>query len=155
MSKVNEYPQLQLDNMLCFSIYASSREITKMYQPYLESLGVTYSQYLVLIVLWEQDERTVKELGEELFLDSGTLTPLLKRLENAGFVSRKRSTEDERKVFISLTEKGRELQGKAAPIPECLAKDLNMDVPEFVELLGRFQNLLARAHQANVSSSGK
>lgn len=155
MGKVNEYPQLQLDNMLCFSIYASSREITKMYQPYLESLGVTYSQYLVLIVLWEQDERTVKELGEELFLDSGTLTPLLKRLENAGFVSRKRSTEDERKVFISLTEKGRELREKAASIPDCMAKDLNMEVPEFVELLGRFQNLLARAHQVNASSSGK
>ncbi|GGN90517.1 MarR family winged helix-turn-helix transcriptional regulator [Saccharibacillus kuerlensis] len=155
MSKVNEYPQLQLENMLCFSIYASSREITKMYQPYLEDLGVTYSQYLVLIVLWEQDERTVKELGEELFLDSGTLTPLLKRLENAGLVARNRSTEDERKVFISLTDKGRELQAKAARIPECMAKDLNMETSEFVELLGRFQNLLARAHQVNVTSSGK
>ncbi|CAM3437390.1 MULTISPECIES: MarR family winged helix-turn-helix transcriptional regulator [Saccharibacillus] len=155
MGKVNEYPQLQLDNMLCFSIYASSREITKMYQPYLETLGVTYSQYLVLIVLWEQDERTVKELGEELFLDSGTLTPLLKRLENAGFVSRNRSTEDERKVFISLTDQGRELREKAAHIPECMSRDLHMDVPEFVELLGRFQNLLARAHDVNRSSSGK
>ncbi len=155
MSKINEYPQLQLDNMLCFSIYASSREITKMYQPYLEQLGVTYSQYLVLIVLWEQDERTVKELGEELFLDSGTLTPLLKRLESAGLVERNRSTEDERKVFISLTEKGKELKDKAAPIPECMARDLQMEVPEFLELLGRFQNLLARAHQANLNASGK
>lgn len=82
---------LKLDNQLCFAIYACSREITKMYQPYLEVLGVTYSQYLVLMVLWEREECTVKEIGEALYLDSGTLTPLLKRLQSAGLINRERS----------------------------------------------------------------
>lgn len=108
----NEHAALKLDNQLCFAIYACSREITKLYQPYLEKLGVTYSQYLVLIVLWEREECTVKELGEALYLDSGTLTPLLKRLQNAGLIDRKRSTQDERKVLISLTTEGIALREK-------------------------------------------
>lgn len=116
----NEHAALKLDNQLCFAIYACSREITKLYQPYLEKLGVTYSQYLVLIVLWEREECTVKELGEALYLDSGTLTPLLKRLQNAGLIDRKRSTQDERKVLISLTTEGIALREKALSVPGCI-----------------------------------
>lgn len=119
-NKHNEGTALKLDNQLCFAIYACSREITKLYQPYLEKLGVTYSQYLVLIVLWEREECTVKELGEALYLDSGTLTPLLKRLQNAGLIDRKRSTQDERKVLISLTPEGSTLREKALSVPGCI-----------------------------------
>jgi DNA-binding MarR family transcriptional regulator len=99
---------LKLDNQLCFSIYACSREITSMYRPFLDELGITYPQYLVLLVLWEQHECTVKELGEHLYLDSGTLTPMLKRMEAADLIKRQRSHTDERKVFVHLTKKGQD-----------------------------------------------
>ncbi|OAZ47965.1 MarR family winged helix-turn-helix transcriptional regulator [Paenibacillus polymyxa] len=146
----NEHAALKLDNQLCFAIYACSREITKLYQPYLEKLGVTYSQYLVLIVLWEREECTVKELGEALYLDSGTLTPLLKRLQNAGLIDRKRSTQDERKVLISLTTEGRALRDKALPVPGCIQEKTSMTHDQFGSLLLQFNDLLDRVHQANV-----
>ncbi|WP_025684914.1 MarR family winged helix-turn-helix transcriptional regulator [Paenibacillus maysiensis] len=146
----NEGAVLKLDNQLCFAIYACSREITKLYQPYLEKLGVTYSQYLVLIVLWEREECTVKELGEALYLDSGTLTPLLKRLQNAGLINRKRSTQDERKVLISLTPEGSVLREKALSIPECIQEKTSMTHDQFGSLLFQFNDLLDRVHKANV-----
>ncbi|MBP1175809.1 DNA-binding MarR family transcriptional regulator [Paenibacillus sp. PvR133] len=146
----NEGTALKLDNQLCFAIYACSREITKLYQPYLEKLGVTYSQYLVLIVLWEREECTVKELGEALYLDSGTLTPLLKRLQNAGLIDRKRSTQDERKVLISLTTEGSALREKALSVPGCIQEKTSMDHDQFGLLLLQFNDLLDRVHQANV-----
>lgn len=143
--------ELKLDNQLCFTIYACSREITKLYQPYLEKLGVTYSQYLVLIVLWERKECTVKELGEALYLDSGTLTPLLKRLQNAGLIYRERSTQDERKVMISLTDEGNALREKALSVPESMRSMICMSHEHFHSLLGQFNDLLDRVHLININ----
>ncbi|MFJ7991433.1 MarR family winged helix-turn-helix transcriptional regulator [Peribacillus frigoritolerans] len=107
-----------LEDQLCFLLYASSREMTKKYKPLLDKLEVTYPQYLVLLLLWEQDTLTVKKLGELLALDSGTLTPMLKRMEQNGLIIRERSTEDERSVMIKLTEKGLGLQEDACFIPD-------------------------------------
>ncbi|MEQ6289299.1 MarR family winged helix-turn-helix transcriptional regulator [Vogesella sp. GCM10023246] len=113
-------PQLQLDKQLCFALYAASRAMTQAYQPLLAPLGLTYPQYLAMLVLWEQDDISVKQLGERLHLDSGTLTPLLKRLENAGLLQRQRSSEDERSVVIRLTLAGKTLEEQAAAIPATL-----------------------------------
>ncbi|MFJ8067622.1 MarR family winged helix-turn-helix transcriptional regulator [Peribacillus sp. NPDC096447] len=107
-----------LEDQLCFLLYASSREMTKKYKPLLDKLEVTYPQYLVLLLLWEQDTLTVKKLGDLLALDSGTLTPMLKRMEQNGLIVRERSTEDERSVMIKLTEKGLGLQEEACFIPD-------------------------------------
>ncbi|KRE83710.1 MarR family transcriptional regulator [Paenibacillus sp. Soil766] len=111
---------LKLENQLCFSLYASSRAITRMYRPFLEELGITYPQYLVLLVLWEQQESTVKELSEKLDLDSGTLTPMLKRMEAQKLLVRNRSQEDERVVLIRITEAGLALYDQALCIPQTL-----------------------------------
>lgn len=153
MQKTTTTPELMLDNQLCFTIYACSREFTKLYQPHMDKIGLTYSQYLVMIVLWERQQCTVKELGEALFLDSGTLTPLLKRLQAAGLILRERSLQDERKVLISLTEKGWALQGEAACIPGKMAEGTMLSADEFVALLGQFKDLLARVHEANINAS--
>lgn len=111
-----------LENQLCFLLYASSREMTKKYKPLLEKLDVTYPQYLVLLLLWEQDTLTVKKLGDLLSLDSGTLTPMLKRMEQNGLLIRERSTQDERSVLIRLTKKGLNLQEDACIIPKMIGK---------------------------------
>ncbi|MFH5186837.1 MarR family winged helix-turn-helix transcriptional regulator [Paenibacillus sp. TAB 01] len=108
---------LKLDNQLCFAVYALSREITKLYRPHLEELGLTYTQYVTLLALWETDNVPVKELGSRLYLDSGTLTPLLKRLEQMGLLRRVRDAKDERVVLIQLTEQGRALQERAYEVP--------------------------------------
>ncbi len=110
-----------LEDQLCFLLYASSREMTKKYKPLLDKLDVTYPQYLVLLLLWEQDILTVKKLGELLALDSGTLTPMLKRMEQNGLIVRKRSVQDERSVMIQLTEKGLSLKEEACFIPQRIA----------------------------------
>ncbi len=154
-SQEYSHPQLKLENQLCFAIYASSREMTKMYQPLLEQLGLTYSQYLVMLVLWEHHECTVKELGNALYLDSGTLTPLLKRLEAAGLIIRKRSTEDERKVHITLTDAGWKLQEQAVSIPDDIRTKTCMNLDKLDELLVEFRHLLKTVHEVNVSSNGK
>ncbi|BFT70232.1 MULTISPECIES: MarR family winged helix-turn-helix transcriptional regulator [Paenibacillus] len=121
---------LKLDNQLCFSLYASSRAITRMYRPFLEDLGITYPQYLVLLVLWDQKESTVKELSEKLDLDSGTLTPMLKRMETQKLVERKRSIEDERVVNIVITETGLALYEKAFCIPQTLLESSGLSLEE-------------------------
>ncbi len=108
---------LRLDNQFCFALYSASLAMTKTYKPFLESLGLTYPQYLAMLILWEQDNVLVKEIGERLFLDSGTLTPLLKRLEAAGLIERTRDPEDERQVRITLTKNGRALKRKAHGVP--------------------------------------
>lgn len=108
---------LRLDNQLCFPLYAAARHVTSLYTPYLRELGLTYTQYIVFLVLWERDGLTVSELGERLYLDNGTLTPLLKKLEAAGYIRRERSSGDERVVLISLTDEGRALRKKAEEIP--------------------------------------
>ena len=113
----NEFDPLLLDNQLCFPLYACSRKVVNMYTPYFQPLGITYTQYIVLLVLWETDGVSVRELGQRLYLDSGTLTPLLKKMEEAGFVTRERSTEDGRVVLVHLTEKGKALRHDAEQIP--------------------------------------
>lgn len=113
--------QLKLENQFCFPLYAASRLVTKMYQPLLEELDITYPQYLILLVLWEVKLSTVMELGDKLMLSSNTLTPLLKRMEKKEIIKRIRSEEDERKVLVSLTEKGVQMQKQACAIPEQLA----------------------------------
>jgi DNA-binding MarR family transcriptional regulator len=123
-------PALALDEQLCFALYAASRALTRAYAPLLEPLGITYPQYLVLLVLWEEDGVSVKRLGERLELDSGTLTPLLKRLEQQGIVEKRRSVEDERVVHVHLTQAGRALRKKARRIPTALACQSGFDVAD-------------------------
>ena len=125
---------LKLENQLCFPLYACSREIVKRYTPFLEKLDLTYTQYLVMMVLWEKKKINVKSLGECLFLDSGTLTPLLKKLENKGYILRQRQKEDERNVQISITEKGAKLKNKAKEIPKKMGSCLEL-APEEAEKL--------------------
>ena len=112
-----EYEQLLLKNQLCFPLYACSRKIVGNYTPFLKPLGLTYTQYIVMMVLWEKESVNVGQLGEILYLDAGTLTPLLKRLEKAGYVTRKRSREDERITIVSITKEGEELKEKCKDIP--------------------------------------
>ena len=137
-------PELLLDNQLCFALYSASLAMTKLYKPLLDTLGLTYPQYLVMLVLWETAPRTVKALGQALDLDSGTLTPLLKRLEAAGFVTRRRDAQDERKVQIELTDAGRALREKAAEVPAALACQLHLPLDEIVELRTTLQDLARR-----------
>ena len=135
---------LKLDNQLCFALYSTSHAMTRFYKPLLNELGVTYPQYLALLVLWEQDGLTVSELGERLFLDSGTLTPLLKRLESLGLVSRLRAVEDQRRVHITLTPAGRTLKAQAARIPGCIVNATQCALPELVALTQQIQVLRQR-----------
>lgn len=116
----------KLGNQLCFPFYVIAKEITAMYRPYLEELDITYSQYLVMMVLWEYERLTVNQIGDKLYLDSGTLTPLLKRLEGKDYLVRHRKREDERVVEVFLTEKGIQLQNKACLIPGKLQEKLNL-----------------------------
>ena len=111
---------LQLDNQICFAVYSAAHAFNRVYKPLLDRLGLTYPQYLVMLVLWEHDDVPLKDIGERLFLDSGTLTPLLKRLEAADLVKRTRSTADERQVLIALTPKGQALKEKARAVPQAL-----------------------------------
>lgn len=108
---------MRLKNQFCFPLYAASREVIKLYKPYLDELDLTYTQYIAMMLLWEYQTMTVKELGDQLFLDSGTLTPLLKKLESKGYVSRVRSTKDERNLNVGITESGMELRSRALSIP--------------------------------------
>ncbi|MFP5113839.1 MarR family winged helix-turn-helix transcriptional regulator [Bacillaceae bacterium C204] len=135
---------LKLENQICFKIYTAEREITKLYRDLLEDLDVTYPQYLVLLVLWEKDSITVKELGQKLFLDSGTLTPMLKRMEGNELLERRRSLEDERSVIITLTKKGKELKQKAECIPSQLLNNLSTDYDELKNLDYTLTTILQR-----------
>jgi MarR family transcriptional regulator, organic hydroperoxide resistance regulator len=132
---------LHLDRQLCFALYSSSLAMTKLYKPLLEPLGLTYPQYLALLVLWERDGLGVNELGERLFLDSGTLTPLLKRMEAAGWVQRERDRADERRVVVSLTAEGRALRKQAQNVPPQVARASGCSAPELAELTLRLQRL--------------
>ncbi len=135
---------LLLDNQLCFAMYSTSLAMTKLYKPLLDEMGLTYPQYLAMLVLWERDGLMVSELGERLFLDSGTLTPLLKRLEAAGLVARIRAVDDERRVHISLTAAGRKLKARAAKIPGCVLSATQCSIPELVSLTQQMQSLRQR-----------
>lgn len=133
---------LKLDNQLCFPLYALSRQITGLYRPLLEAVGLTYPQYLVMMLLWEDNSMTVKAIGEALLLDSGTLTPLLKRLEKQGLVSRKRGEQDERSVIITLTSTGQQLRKKAEKIPAALGEKLPLAEDESCLLIKQLHTIL-------------
>ncbi len=140
-----EYDQLKLSNQVCFPIYAASRLITREYQPLLDKLGITYPQYLVLMVLWETNTITVNEISKKLILNTNTVTPLLKRMEVLGLISRKRSEIDERKVMINLTQKGKELREQAAEIPAQLVQKLNvedLDINDIIDLRDKLNRLI-------------
>ena len=125
---------LKLENQLCFPLYACSKEIIKKYKPFLEKLDLTYTQYLTMMVLWEEKEINVKSLGKRLFLDSGTLTPLLKKLEDKGYIKRSRLDTDERNLMITLTKDGETLKKLANDIPLKVGKCVNLNEKEAIEL---------------------
>ncbi|TPG24584.1 MarR family winged helix-turn-helix transcriptional regulator [Variovorax guangxiensis] len=139
---------LLLDNQLCFAVYSASLAMTRLYKPMLDKLKLTYPQYLVMLALWEQDGATVSELGERLSLDSGTLTPLLKRLETSGHLTRLRDAADERRVRITLSGAGRRLKARAADVPACLLAATQCDVPELIALTQQIQTLRDRIKAA-------
>lgn len=149
---------LLLDNQLCYALYAAAHRMTKSYRPMLERMGLTYPQYLVLLVLWEEEGLSVKEIGSRLFLDSGTLTPLLKRLEASGHVRRARDRPDERQVSIFLTEKGRGLKGKMDCLPLTVGGMTGMTLDERRALLENLalmrDELHARAGSVDMSAEG-
>ncbi|MBP6406824.1 MAG: MarR family transcriptional regulator [Ramlibacter sp.] len=135
---------LLLDNQLCFALYSASLAMTKLYKPLLDELGLTYPQYIAMLVLWERDGLMVSELGERLSLDSGTLTPLLKRLETLGLVARIRDVQDERRVHITLTPAGRKLKSRAAKVPGCILAASQCSIPELISLTQQVQALRQR-----------
>ncbi|GGE57100.1 MarR family transcriptional regulator [Pullulanibacillus camelliae] len=137
---------VSLEEHLCFSIYACSRAILRLYRPYLDDLNLTYPQYLVLVVLWEHEESTVKHLGELLDLDSGTLTPMLKRMESAGLLKRTRAKEDERVVVIRITDKGKALQQEALCIPDSLIQSAGMTDEEMSTLNSAIKKLMKQVN---------
>ncbi len=130
----NKYESLRLDNQICFPLYAASKEIIRKYRPYLEKLDLTYTQYIAMLVLWEQESVNVKELGAELFLDSGTLTPVLKSLQKKGLIVRKRDKGDERVLIVGLTAKGAALKDYAVNIPKSIVSEFNLEKKEALEL---------------------
>ena len=134
----NEYDMLKLDNQICFPLYVASKEIIRKYKPFLDEINLTYTQYIAMMAMWEHKELSVKELGELLYLDSGTLTPLLKTLEKKGYIDRKRSTQDERIMQVSLTDEGEKLKKKALSVPTRVAECVplsNEDAAELYRLL--------------------
>jgi len=131
---MEEFDSLKLENQLCFPLYAASREVIKRYYPYLEAIDLTYTQYIAMMVFWEVKEITVKELGQKLFLDSGTLTPLLKCLESKGLITRSRSSEDERVVIARITEEGEKLKERASAIPEQISGCIKLEPQEAMVL---------------------
>ena len=139
---------LKLDNQLCFAVYSASLAMTRLYKPLLEKLSLTYPQYLVMLALWETDGPTVSELGDRLSLDSGTLTPLLKRLEANGLVARLRDVADERRVHITLTSAGRKLKARAADVPACLLAASQCSFDELAGLTQQLQTLRDRVRAA-------
>ncbi|WP_369256242.1 MarR family winged helix-turn-helix transcriptional regulator [Geodermatophilus amargosae] len=141
-------PSVALDDQLCFALYAASRAMTARYRPMLEELGLTYPQYLVMMLLWEEDHQTVGQLGARLALDSGTLSPLLKRLTAAGLVTRHRRVEDERSVAIALTDSGRALRDKAFAISQDMICALELDVESFADLKQTLNVLTQRVTEA-------
>lgn len=140
----NNYENLKLEKQICFPLYACAKEVVKQYRPFLEPMNLTYTQYLAMMVFWEERKINVKELGEKLYLDSGTLTPVLKSLEQKGYVHRYRSTEDERVLLVEITEAGDALREQARDIPEKITNSINMDSQEIVELYDLLHKILEK-----------
>lgn len=143
MSEYN-YDVLKLENQLCFPLYACAREVVKLYHPYLTELDLTYTQYIAMMVLWEHKKCSAKELGEKLYLDSGTLTPVLKNLEAKGFVHRYRSSEDERVLMVEITDAGEALRHRAVSVPEQVAECVALDSDEAMQLYSLLYKILGR-----------
>lgn len=144
---MDQHKTPQLGNQLCFPLYVIAKEITGLYRPLLEELDITYPQYLVMMVLWEHQRLTVNQIGEKLFLDSGTITPLLKRLEAKSYIVRQRKIEDERVVEISLTDEGDRLQDKACLIPAKMNERLNLSETDVQELKQAISKLLDKINK--------
>ena len=141
---MSEFDCLKLKNHLCFPLYACSKEIIRRYKTFLNDLDLTYSQYIVMMVLWEQNEINVKTLGEKLYLDSGTLTPLLKKLEQKGYISRNRLENDERNLILTITKKGLELKEKAKSIPLKISECINLTESEVIQLYEMLYKILGK-----------
>lgn len=137
-----KYEALKLSRQLCFPLYACSREMIKLYKPYLDELGLTYTQYITMMVLWEHKAMTVKALGQELYLDSGTLTPLLKKLEEKGLVTRRRSDQDERNLIVTITELGESMKDRALHIPAEMTKCVNLPKEDIRDLYRMLYQML-------------
>ena len=133
---------MKLDNQICFPLYAAARYVTGLYTPYLKDLGLTYTQDITFLVLWEKDGISVSEIGSRLMLDNGTLSPMLKKMEQAGYIERKRSSDDDRVVIVSLTKKGRELQDKAKEIPMKVGGCIDLPPEKAIQLHGLLHELL-------------
>ena len=144
---MDRYDVLKLENQLCFPLYACAKEIVKAYKPYLNELDLTYTQYITMMVLWEHKELRVKDVGKCLFLDSSTLTPLLKRLEEKGYVTRRRSTEDERDLIVTITDSGEALKEKAVTVPERLSACVDLDPQKAQELYALLYEVLGKLTQ--------
>jgi len=138
-----EYESLKLKNQICFPLYAASREVIKQYRPFLDELNLTYTQYIAMMVFWEEKKISVKDLGKKLFLDSGTLTPVLKSLEAKGFISRSRSAEDERVLIAEITDEGEALREQAKSVPENVAGCVKLEPNEAMQLYQLLYKLLA------------
>lgn len=138
----SKYDILKLENQLCFSLYVCSKEIIRKYKPILDPYDLTYTGYIIMMALWEEDEVTIKDLGKKLYLDSGTLTPLLKKLESQGYISRTRSKKDERNVYITLTEKGKALKDDALSIPEKMICALGLNPEKGKEFLSTLHSIM-------------
>ena len=134
MTTNDKYDCLRLENQLCFSLYACAKEVVRRYKPFLDDIDLTYTQYITMMVMWEHRELTVKELGGFLYLDSGTLTPVLKTLEKKGYVDRSRSKSDERSLVVTLTEEGLKLRDRAVSIPAEVGQCVNLDLKDMAEL---------------------
>ncbi|NME84336.1 MarR family winged helix-turn-helix transcriptional regulator [Clostridium sp. SM-530-WT-3G] len=141
---MDKYEKIKLDNQLCFSLYAASREVIKLYKSCLDRFNLTYTQYIAMLVLWEDEKSTVKEIGKRLHLDSGTLTPLLKKIENMGLIKRYRDVNDDRVVVVELTEEGRKLKEDITCVPDQMCCKLNMSDEEMLELKDSLNNLLEK-----------
>ena len=141
---MDQYEKLKLSNQLCFPLYACAKEIVRRYRPHLDELDLTYTQYIAMMVLWEQNETSVKELGDELFLDSGTLTPVLKSLESKGYITRARSKDDERVLIAALTEEGRALRERAVCVPDRVSACVNLQPEEAATLYTLLYKLLGK-----------
>ena len=139
---------LRLENQPCFPLYAASREVIKRYRPYLDAMELTYTQYIVLLVIWEHGTISVRDLGRKLYLDSGTLTPVLKTMEQAGLITRRRSTEDERVLMITITESGLALQEKAQEIPAAIRESLGLNEKELQTLMQLMNKILVSSREA-------
>lgn len=138
----DKYDVLKLENQLCFPLYACAKEVVREYKPYLDELDLTYTQYIAMMVLWDKKSVNVKELGENLYLDSGTLTPLLKKLESKGYIKRTRSKEDERNLIIEITDKGEQLKDQALDVPVQMGKCVNLSPDEAGQLYRLLYKLL-------------